>query len=129
MRYRGSLTISAGKTEADPATADLELCYGDITEVEIHFQAGCGWLAHLQIWYQSRQIFPLSVGASFIGDDQVIEFAERWPIREVPHQVELRGWAPDASYDHTVAVEITMTAPEGLDLAVWRDLLFGGMAV
>jgi len=128
MRYRGSLTIEAGKTEADPATETIKLCYGDITEVEVGFQAGCGWLVHLQIWHWGQQIFPLTGGASFIGDDQVIEFAERWPIHELPYEIELRGWAPDASYDHTVSVEITVSSPEGLDMSVWRDILFGGMA-
>lgn len=127
MRYRGSLLIKAGKTEAAPATGTVKLCYGDITEVEVQFRAGCGWLVHLQIWYQSKQIFPLTIGESFIGDDQVIEFQERWPVHEVPHEVELRGWAPEAIHNHTVSVEITVSSPEGLDMSVWRDILFGEM--
>jgi len=63
------------------------------------------------VYYQSRQIFPLTPGEAFRGDDHAIKFNERFPILEVPHAVLIVGWAPDATLDHTVFVDITMEAP------------------
>jgi len=108
MRYRGSLIIGAGQTRTDPALADLSICAGIITEVEVHFPAGHGGLTYLQIWYLGRQIFPTSEGATFRGDDNVIQFTEQWVIKEVPHRLVLHGWAPDAELDHTIFVEVSV---------------------
>jgi len=120
MRYRGSLTIPAGKAENDPATAVIELCYGNIVEVEVLFPAGQAGLTYLTIWYQERQIFPTTPGQAFRGDDHVIEFGERWPILEVPHEVELRGWAPDAALAHTIYVDITVEEPRLIEVGGFR---------
>ena len=108
MRYRGALTIAAGQTQADPALYELGVCAGIITEVEILFPAGHSGLTFLQIWYLGRQIFPTSEGATFQGDDNVIEFSEQWVVFEVPHILTLHGWGPDATLDHTVFVEISI---------------------
>lgn len=108
MRYRGSLTISAGQTQADPALEDLAICAGIITEVEVHFPAGHSGLTYLQLWYLGRQIFPTSEGAAFRGDDNVIQFGEQWVIQEVPHILTLHGWAPDAELIHTIFVAVSI---------------------
>jgi hypothetical protein len=108
MRYRGSLTIPAGTAETDPATSTIEVAAGTITEVEILFPAGHAGLTYLAIWYQERQIFPTTPGQAFRGDDHVIEMPERRVIREVPLRLELRGWSPDATLDHTVYVDVTV---------------------
>lgn len=113
MRYRAAFKIEAGATEADPALQEMDLEPGNITEVEMLFPAGHAGLTYVQIYYQTRQIFPLSPGEAFRGDDHVLQFPEAFPIAEVPFMVELRGWAPDATLDHTVYVGITvMPFPE-----------------
>ncbi len=111
MRYRASLTIPAGQTWEDPAWTVLDLEYGYISEVEILFPAGHAGLTYVQIYYQSRQIFPLTPGEAFRGDDHVIQFDEEFPIMEVPHEVEIIGWAPNSTLDHTVFVDISMRSP------------------
>lgn len=111
MRYRAALEIGIGQTWADPAWTVLSLEYGYITEVEIAFPAGHAGLTYVQVFYQSRQIFPLTPGSAFRGDDHAIRFNERFPIFEVPHAVVIVGWAPDSTLVHTVSVGITMEAP------------------
>ena len=108
MRYRSSVTTAAGQTKADPALADLAVCAGVISEVEILFPAGHAGLTYLQIWYLGRQIFPTSEGATFRGDDNVIQFTEQWVIQEVPHILTLHAWAPDAELIHTIFVEVSI---------------------
>jgi len=110
MRYRGSLTIPAGTTQAAPATEDVALCAGIITEVEVMFPAGQSGLTYVQVWYRERQIFPTSAGEAFRGDDHVIQFGEHWIIDEVPHGIQLRGWAPGSTLDHTIYVDISVQA-------------------
>ena len=108
MRYRGALTIAAGQIQADPALYELGVCAGIITEVEILFPAGHSGLTHLQIWYLGRQIFPTSEGATFQGDNSVIQFGEQWVIQEVPHVLTLHGWAPEAELPHTIFVDVSI---------------------
>jgi len=124
MRYRGSLLIKPTDTEADPAAAAIELCYGTITEIEVMFPAGHAGVTRLQIWYQERQIFPTTPGEAFRGDDHVIAFDEAWEIHEVPHRVELRGWSIDAEYNHRVFVDISMKElpPERLEALAFVPL-------
>ena len=111
MRYRTSLEIGAGTKMSDPAWTVLNLEYGYITEVEVMFPAGHAGLTYVQIYHQSRLIFPLTPGQAFRGDDHTITMSSRFPILEVPHAVFVVGWAPDATLDHTVFVDMTMEAP------------------
>lgn len=111
MRYRTSLEIGAGTAMSDPAWTVLNLEYGYITEVEVMFPAGHAGLTYVQIYHQSRLIFPLTPGQAFRGDDHTITMSSRFPILEVPHAVFVVGWAPDATLDHTVFVDMTMEAP------------------
>lgn len=111
MRYRTSLEITALTTEADPECTVLNLEYGYITEVEIMFPAGHAGLTYVQVYHQSRLIFPLTPGQAFRGDDHTITMSSRFPILEVPHSVTIVGWAPEATLSHTVFVDITMEAP------------------
>lgn len=108
MRYHGALLVEAGITEADPSSLVVELAHGTITEVMILFPPGPAGLVYLQVWHQARQIFPLTPGGAFQGDDSLIEFTERYKITGVPYWVELRGWAPDAELDHTIQVSFTV---------------------
>jgi len=111
MRYSGELLIPAGTPASDPATLVVPLCYGTIIEVEILFPPGQSGLTRLQIWYHERQILPTTEGSYFLGDDTLIDFPEQYPIHEEPLEVELRGWAPNAIYDHTVYVQISVERP------------------
>jgi len=76
----------------------------------------------LQIWYQERQIFPTTPGEAFRGDDHIITFDEQWEIHEVPHTIELRGWAIDAEYDHTVFVGISMREIQAGPPPLWATV-------
>lgn len=108
MRYYGVLTIPAGTAQAVPASQVVALAHGMITEVSILFPPGHGGLTYLQVWHGARQIFPLSPGEAFRGDDHTIEFNERYEIVGVPYWVDLRGWAPDAALNHTIEVSFTV---------------------
>lgn len=108
MRYRGSLTIPAGTAEAAPATATLYLAAGVVSEVEVFFPAGQAGLTFLVIYREESQVWPTSPDANFQGDDTHITFSESYELMTEPFSVELRGWAPSATLDHTVFVEVSI---------------------
>ena len=119
MRYRGSLELTTDNTADNIASSVIELCYGDITEVWVFFPHGHVGLTHLQIFHQERQIFPLTPGESFRGDGFAILITTRWPIHEVPHSVELRGWTEDDTYTHTIYVEISVSTVVLQPVVAW----------
>jgi len=112
MRYSASVTIPAETTEAEPHEEYLDICFGTISQVFVLFPPGHAGLTHLQIFYQTRQIFPSTPGEAFVGDDTQYEFSERWPISEAPHGVLLRAWNEDTEHPHTIIVELSVLAPE-----------------
>lgn len=108
MAYYGSLTIPAGTTQDAPATALLELAYGTIEMVLVLFPPGHAGLTRLQMYYNESQAFPRNLGEYYIGDDTLLSIPTRYPIHEMPWRLELVGWAPDATLDHNVHVEIAL---------------------
>lgn len=115
MRYRKGIWIPAGKTKDDPSSVMLDIAPGVITQVEITFPAGHSGLTNVQVYYHERQIFPTTPGVAFRGDDTLISFNESWAIREVPHQLEIRGWAPLSVYGHTVFVAVSVLEDTSYD--------------
>jgi len=108
MRYAATLTIPANTTEDDPHEKTVDLCYGQIKQVFVLFPPGHGGLTHLQVFYQTRQIFPTTPGESFTGGDTTYEFDENWPIYEPPLAVTLRAWNLDDTYEHSIIVQLLL---------------------
>jgi hypothetical protein len=110
MRYRAELTIPAATPAAEPATLEIPLCYGTISEVEVQFPAGQAGMTYLQVWRFEHQLLPTTPGLAFRGDDVQITLNDSIPIHDLPLSVELRGWAPDTIYDHVVIVSLSVMA-------------------
>ena len=110
MRYRGVLVVPAGTTQAIPAESVVGLVYGVITEVEILFPAGHAGLVHLQVCHGEQQVLPTTPGASFVGDDHLITMNEQYVLEEKPFSLTLRGWAPLATLNHTVYVDVSLVS-------------------
>jgi len=128
MRYSASVEVPASTTEADPHEEYLELCSGTISQVFVLFPPGHAGLTHIQVFYQTRQIFPSTPGEAFTGDDTQYVFSERWPIFEAPHEVLLRAWNEDTENTHTIIVELSVLAPEiYISTAVRSPILPEGM--
>jgi len=105
MWYRGSLKVDAGKTQAEPAEIDVEVCRGTISQFYRLFPPGCAGKVALQVFWQTRQIFPTTPGTYYLGDGSEILGPASVILNEPEYVLTLRGWAPDAEYDHVVYVE------------------------
>ena len=105
MWYRGRVTIPANTAKSEYAFANVGICPGQITRFYRLFAPGCSGMVHLQVFHQTRQIFPTTPGESYIGDGSEILGDATIEVDEAPYILQLRGWSPDTAYPHTVAVE------------------------
>jgi len=108
VRYRGTLTVPAGTTADEPATAELVCCPGLLSEIEVYFPPGSAGRVYGQVRYHERIVFPSSPDMSFRGDDTLLTFNERFPLTETPYTLTLVGWAPTATYDHAFFVSVSI---------------------
>lgn len=111
MWYRGSVEVGIGQAQASPATALVEVCPGVITKFYRLFPPGCMGQVHLQVYYQTRQIFPTTPGESYLGDGSEILGDSSVVLDEPEYVLELRGWAPDTTYGHIVYCEFYIERP------------------
>jgi len=108
---RGSVEVGIGQAASSPATAFVEVCRGTITSFYRLFPQGCSGLVHLQVFYQTRQIFPTTPGQSYIGDGSEILGDASVELDEPEYVLELRGWAPESRYVHVVYCEFYIARP------------------
>ena len=102
MQYRGAITVPAGTPASAPELLDVAICYGDLRRYVVYFPPGNGGTVFVQVWYRGRQILPTTIGSTFRGDDITVDLPDNYPLHDSPFELEVRAWAPDASYDHTV---------------------------
>lgn len=112
MQYRGALTIPAGTSAADPTALELAVCYGRLKRYSVYFPPGQAGTTFLQVFYRGRQILPTTIGASFRGDDLLIDLPDDYPLFDAPYVLTLYGWSPDATYDHTVYTLFYVEVPQ-----------------
>jgi len=108
MSYNGTLTIPAGTSQAAPAESILVLNLGIITRVRILAPSGTAGKVGFQIWHKERPIYPRNREGYFTGDGNPIVLDSEYILNEKPYSVRFVGWSPQASYDHTIYVEISM---------------------
>lgn len=115
MRYGAFLEITAGQEQETPDTKTMPVCAGVVVDVDVMFPAGSSGLVYVQVWYHERQVFPQTGGGAFRGDDHLFQFPDSLVLDEQPFTLELRGWAPDATLNHTVFVQVTVVpTPEDI---------------
>jgi hypothetical protein len=112
MHYFFEVSVPAGTTEAAPYEKVLQVTRGTISRVEITIPSGHYGLAHLQVLYHEFQLYPLSRGEDYHGDDNTIAWDEAQEIDAPPYQLKARGWNTDDTYAHAFLVAVTMQRRE-----------------
>lgn len=111
MRYFGSVTVPADTSAANPATAEVEVCFGTIAEFYRLIPPGCAGMVRLQVFHQTRQIFPTTPGESYIGDGSEVLGLAGVVVDEPPTILELRAWSPGSTYQHVIYCEFYIARP------------------
>lgn len=98
--YETTFVVPAGTDQSDPERETLEIHAGYIKGLAVVIPPGHARTAYLQIYYQAKQILPLTVGSAFSGDDTTINLPVDIPVTELPHSLELVGWNTDEDNQH-----------------------------
>jgi hypothetical protein len=116
MNFIYSFTIPASTSASSPYEQNLKLSYGVITNVQIVLPVGHQAKAHLVMLFHGFQIYPLSRGNDYHGDDVSFQFDDRFFINSAPYEIKARGWNTDTDYNHEFIISIAMLLPEQLGL-------------
>ena len=106
MFYDFAVTVTAGVTKAAPLEQELKLTYGVIHQVEIEFPRGCKGYVSLALDHWEHQFLPTNPDEAFNSDGYTIVIKEHYPLTTAPYSLYARGWAPNATYPHTITVRI-----------------------
>ena len=75
---------------------------GDIIDmVRIRFPPGPAALLKVAIFYGNEQIFPAEKDTFFLGDNEIIEWSEYYPLPEHPTRLRIRAINEDDTYEHS----------------------------
>ena len=125
MIYEKRLTIPKNTAASAPVCATLEIHPGIVKRVDVYFPPGCAALAHVQLFYWERQIWPTNPNSDFTGDGTLLSFPEDLKIVDLPYEIEIRGWNPDDTYPHTPIVRIQMQAEKMTAVELLKVLALG----
>jgi len=108
--------IPANTPQTAPYNKTLLLSAGVITHIDIAIPAGHAGTAHLQLLYHEFQLYPLSRGEDYRGDDHVFPFDDRFELTAAPFELKAKGWNTDTDNDHRFLIGITVLRQEQLGL-------------
>lgn len=108
MLFKANITIPAGQTEASPKVQLLKIAHGIITWVSVLFPPGCHNLVHCVILHHEHQIAPSTENMSLSGDSFPIEWNEYYESYQPPYELKIKGWAPDATHNHTATIRVAV---------------------
>jgi hypothetical protein len=112
MFYSFDLQIPANTPEAHPVSLDCPVSSGVVNRVMVIFPIGVATLAHVRVFRSSHQLWPSNLDGSFASDGEFLDFAENYPVMDLPHEFTFSGWNDDDTYAHTITLRIGITAPE-----------------
>lgn len=102
MIFAASITIPAGRLKNDPKIERLKISSGVITQINVLFPPGCAHEAFVTLNRSLHQIYPTNPDGYFIGDGVNLSGEVFHVINVDPLEVQIYGWSPNATYDHTI---------------------------
>ncbi|MCK4721772.1 MAG: hypothetical protein KAT75_00640 [Dehalococcoidia bacterium] len=108
MLFQASITITTGKTKAEPQVETMKIAHGIITKFMVRPRPGHGATAELVILHHEHQIAPSTEGMSLHGDAHPIDWEEYYESYQPPYELKLKGWANGSTYSHTFDVFVAV---------------------
>ena len=102
MLFSGEITIPAGTPLSTPAVQVIPLVKGLIHQIDVFFPAGNSVLAYVTFARATHQIWPTNTEGFIKGDDVLLSGGVFHFLGDAPFEIEIRGFSPDARFDHTV---------------------------
>lgn len=113
MFYKTSVPVPPDTPESAPVEKILTLAPGRVRWWFVGFPPGCADLVHVTIHRFEHQIVPEGEGESLQWGGYMFPIEDSYDITDEPHQVLIRAWNLDDSYEHTVFVgAVVLPEPE-----------------
>lgn len=108
MLFTTDVTVTAGKTEANPEVEILKIAHGIITWISVLFPPGCHRLAHCVILHHEHQIAPSTEKMDLAGDGVPIEWSEFYESYQPPYELKIKAWNEDDTFPHTLTIRVAV---------------------
>ena len=106
MNFFYEVSIPANTSKTAPYSKPLKLTYGVITGLQVVIPSGHAGTAHLLLLLHEFQLYPLSRGEDYHGDDVPITFADRTLLDAAPYELRAIGWNTDTENAHAFMVSV-----------------------
>lgn len=127
MLFQADITITKGKTKADPQVETLKIAHGIITKIMVRPRAGHQFIAHLVILHHEHQIAPSTEGMDLHGDFFPIDWEEYYESYQPPYELKLKGWNDSTKYSHTFTVYVVVMPRKAIIAYAIADTLKGAI--
>lgn len=95
-------------TPPNSAKETIIVVEGDVIDlVRVRFPPGPSGLLKVAIYYGNEQIWPDKVGSWFVGDNEVIQWSEFYPLPEALTRFTVKTVNDDDTYEHSVYLTIS----------------------
>ncbi len=112
MWYHGPLLVPAGTTEASPVKVEIQLTHGVIIFLGVGFPQGCRQLVKVRIRRALFQVLPINGDEPAAWDNGIEGGTYHYQMFDEPYQLEVYGYAPSATQDHTVTIFVNQLPRE-----------------
>ncbi len=112
MIYGGTISTPANTAASAPLRTEVEVTSGLVYHLKVIFPPGPSGLLHVRILDGTYQVFPTTHGASFHGDNIMMEFDELYPKDTAPLLFVVETWNLDDTYAHEVDVLLSLASKE-----------------
>jgi len=112
MFYAWDITVTAGTAEVSPKEQILKLTKGVITRIDIKFPPGVHGLVKVRLLRYESQLIPLSGSEWVTGDGEAVTTEGYYEMDETPAQLKFVACSPNATYNHTITVRVSIDPPE-----------------
>ena len=113
MIYGGVISTPANTAASSPLKTEYVVTEGIVYHLEVIFPPGSSGLLHVQVFDAQYQMFPTTIGESFVGDNLRLSFDVLYAKEDFPFLFTVVTWNLDDMYAHEVTVLFSMeTADE-----------------
>lgn len=110
--YSYSKTFTHGKSITSQEKLEMPCIWGVLTDVVIHFPAGCFALVHVGAYDGLHQVFPTNPNGKYALDDYTLHIEDEYEMESGKSKLILKGWNEDEEFDHTIKVSFRIVPYE-----------------
>jgi len=113
LSFAWDIIVPADTAEASPKEQTLQITYGVITRVDVHFPQGCHSLVKVRLTKGKLfGILPTNPDEWITGDGATVSYRMNKLIDDKPYELDFTACSPNTSYQHRITIRIEMLPEE-----------------